>query len=364
MRFLEMLCIILLALTGFAAIYINTPKFGSLPSMERLERIKKSPHYRDGRFHNTVDDRPFDVSNLTKILSLLRSFCAVLTNQNQRVHIPSIKTNISNLDMQEDILIWFGHSSYFIQIEELRVLVDPVFSEVSSPIPWFPKAFPGSNVYNPSDIPDVDYLIITHDHWDHLDYETVRNLKFQKVICPLGVGAHFEHWGLENIIEMDWDENIELSNGFKICCLRSRHFSGRGFLRNRTLWASFFIESPMGFKIFIGGDGGYDDRFSEFSKRFGKVDLAILENGQYNNGWPSIHMHPEETIKAAEELNAEALLPVHVAKFSLATHKWNDSLQKIDELSKDKHLRLLTPMIGQKVHLKNKDQAFEKWWMN
>jgi L-ascorbate metabolism protein UlaG (beta-lactamase superfamily) len=304
----------------------------------------------------------FDTSNVTKTLNLLKAFFNVLKSQKKVNSIPSIKTDIINLKESEDALIWFGHSSYFIQIEGIKILVDPVFSEISSPIPFFPKAFSGSNVYNPADIPEIDYLIITHDHWDHLDYETVKNLKFKQVICPLGVGAHFERWEHNNIIEMDWNESVELSNGFTIHCLSSKHFSGRGFLRNKTLWASFLLESPLTFKIFIGGDGGYDTRFSKFGKRFRQIDLAILENGQYNDNWQSIHMRPKETLKAAEDLNAKALFPVHVAKFSLATHKWNEPLQKISKLSNNKNLRILIPMIGQKVYLKNNNQTFIKWW--
>ncbi|MDR2075287.1 MAG: MBL fold metallo-hydrolase [Holosporales bacterium] len=344
--------------------YIHTPKFGSLPDGNRLERIKKSTNYKNGQFHNIhPKDLAKPVGFLKTCSILFKIILSIVGNQEKaRNEIPSTKTNLINLNKMEDVLIWFGHSSYFIQIEGLRIMVDPVFSEVSSPIPFFPKAFPGTNVYTTSDIPDIDYLVITHDHWDHLDYETVKKLKISKIICPLGVGAHLERWGFnkEIIIEMDWHETVVFDNGFKIHCLPARHFSGRGFLRNKSLWASFLMESPNCFKIFMGGDGGYDTHFRDIGKKFNSIDLAVLENGQYNENWKNIHMHPKETIRAAKDLKARAVLPVHNSKFALSTHLWYEPLENIVEFGKE--LKILTPMIGEKVDLKNKEQKFKKWW--
>ncbi|MDR1475313.1 MAG: MBL fold metallo-hydrolase [Holosporales bacterium] len=351
---------ILLVLTASVILYTNAPQFGGLPSRASLERIRNSPNYKNGQFHNIGHDVRCDTLNAAKVIGLFKAFCNIVKNQN--CFVPSIKTDLLALRKDENVLVWLGHSSYFIQIGGIRVLVDPVLSDVSSPIPFFPKALPGSNVYKPQDIPEVDYLIITHDHWDHLDYQAVKKLKFKTVICPLGVGGHFERWNFKSIIEMDWYETIKLDCGFVLHCLPSKHFSGRCFLRNRTLWASFLLETPSQFKIFIGGDGGYDSRFAKFGRIYGRINLAILENGQYNENWQSIHMRPEETLKAAEELNAEALLPVHTAKFTLAPHKWNEPLQRISKLSNNKDIRVLTPMIGQIVNLKSKNQTFEKWW--
>ena len=297
--------------------YINSAKFGWLPSGTSLGRIHASPNYKDGQFRN-VEPNALDYNmSWSKFVSIIKALRTVLTGQ--RCVIPSVKTDLTKLKANEDVLVWFGHSSYFIQIDGVKILVDPVFSEVSSPVPFFPRALPGSNAYKPQDMPEIDYLIITHDHWDHLDYETVKRLKVAAVICPLGVSAHLERWVFKNIIEMDWHESVELDRGLRIHCLPSKHFSGRSFYRNKTLWASFLLEASLSrFKIFIGGDGGYSGRFAEFGKKFGNVDIAILENGQYNENWQSIHMHPEETLRAAEDLRAKALLPVHFAKFTLA----------------------------------------------
>lgn len=339
-------------------IYVNTAKFGSNPAGDILNTCQKSPNYQNGQFHNqlTKNRKPLKKTNPLKIL------IGFLQNQEEEVVILTVKTDLKKLNIQEDILIWFGHSSYFIQLEGLRIIIDPVFSKISSPVPWFPKAFKGSNIYQPSDIPPVDYLIITHDHWDHLDYETVTQLNFKKVICPLGVRAHFKKWKIQEVDEMDWGDSKKLSHNFQIFCLPSKHFSGRGLFRNKTLWASFLLVSPSGFKIFIGGDGGYDSRFSKISEKFGSIDVAILENGQYNACWPNIHMFPEETLKAAEDLRASSLLPVHNSKFALSTHPWFEPLEKLSNLSETKNLRILTPRIGEKVELKNNKQIFKKWW--
>ena len=333
-------------------------KFGQIPSEKDLQRIKLSKNFKDGEFVNQ-DNK---VCNNLKIsyFEALKTIWKMLSLR--KPQIPSIKTNILNLISTDNVLIWFGHSSYFIQIEGKKFLIDPVFSKVSSPIPLFPKAFPGSNIYKTEEIPEIDYLIITHDHWDHMDYETIRNLKFKKVICSLGVGSHFRYWEFDNVIEMDWNEEINFS-GFRIYCLPSKHFSGRGLLRNKTLWASFLLKTPHNFVIFIGGDGGYDSRFLKFSKLFRNIDLAILENGQYNKNWPDIHMFPEETVQAAMNLNAKFLFPVHNSKFILSTHDWNEPLEKITQLSKNKNFKLITPMIGEKVNLDNlPNQIFKKWW--
>lgn len=342
-------------------LYTNTSKFGSYPNGELLEKIAKSQNYRNGQFHNIIyEECPHHLHNSS--VSLFKILKELLSKNTRDIKIPSIKTNLMDLKISEDVLVWFGHSSYFIQIEGMKILIDPVFSEVSSPIPFFPKAFNGSNIYTTKDIPEIDYLIITHDHWDHLDYATVKNLKFKKVICPLGVSAHLERWKIKNIIEMDWYETQILDNGFKVYCLPSKHFSGRKLLRNKTLWASFLLETPSSFKIFMGGDGGYDPRFSQFKKLFKEIDIAILETGQYNKNWPDKHMHPEETLKAAKDMNARILIPAHNSKFLLSTHEWNEPLEEISKLCENEKLVLLTPIIGQKVKLKDNDQTFYKWW--
>ena len=267
--------------------------------------------------------------------------------------LPVIKTNLKELSPGEDILIWFGHSSYYIQMEGKRLLVDPVFYD-ASPVAFVNRAFKGTDIYRPEDMPDIDYLVITHDHWDHLDYGTVMQLKERtgKVVCPLGVGEHFEYWGFDKsrLVELDWFEDAGLDESFLIHCLPSRHFSGRFLKSNQSLWASFLIETPSQ-KIYMGGDGGYDTRFAEIGKKYPGIDLAILENGQYNEDWKYIHTMPAYLAQAAEDLKAEKYLTVHHSKFALARHRWDEPLRNAVNLKEKDSLDVLMPVIGEITYL-------------
>ncbi|KFF18776.1 MBL fold metallo-hydrolase [Flavobacterium hydatis] len=355
---------ILVLLTLVTFLYMMHPKFGKAPEGNRLELIQKSSNYSDGKFQNT-----HDTPNLTNGYS----FGGILYDQLFGKHprrepvdsIPSIKTDLHNLSPDADVLVWFGHSSYFMQIDGKRFLVDPVFSGNASPLPGTVTAFKGTNNYTADDMPIIDYLFISHDHYDHLDYETIVALrsKVKKVVCGLGVGAHFERWGYptDKIIEKDWNETIALEDGFKVHTTPARHFSGRGFSKNNTLWLSYVLQTPN-IKIYIGGDSGYDTHFAEIGKQFGPIDFAILENGQYNLAWEAIHMLPEQVLKAAQELKAKRLFPVHSSKFKLAMHSWDDPLEKLSTLSKEAHLPLVTPMIGEIVNLNDSTQVFKEWW--
>ena len=184
-----------------------------------------------------------------------------------------------------------------MQLDGKKVLVDPVFSGSASPLPFGTKAFAGTDPYTTADMPEIDYLFITHDHWDHLDYETICALqpKIKQIICPLGVGAHLTYWGFvqEFIHEINWNEDLFLGTGFNVHSIPARHFSGRDYKRNGTLWSSFILKTPS-HKIFIGGDSGYDTHFKEAGDQFGPFDLVILENGQYDKKWKYIHMQPAE----------------------------------------------------------------------
>jgi L-ascorbate metabolism protein UlaG (beta-lactamase superfamily) len=234
-------------------------------------------------------------------------------------------------------------------------LVDPVLSGTASPVKFTTRSFKGADVYTTDDIPPIDYLFITHDHWDHLDYETLVKLKpkIGKVLTGLGTGAHLEHWGFDakKIIEKDWNEEVLLEEGFTINTTPARHFSGRSFKRNGSLWLSFVLTTPTK-KIFLGGDSGYDTHFAAIGKQFGPFDLAILENGQYNKHWKLIHMMPEEVVQAAEDLQAKMLLPVHWGKFSLALHAWDEPIQRVTAEAKRKGMPIIHPMIGEAVDLK------------
>ena len=356
--------LLVVTITIITMVYMRQDKFGQTPREARLERMKKSPHFKDGRFHN-IHHTP----QLTEGNTMLSVTIDFLFNKAPRRRpidvIPSIKTDIKNISVNEDVLIWFGHSSYYMQLDGKRFLVDPVFSGNASPIPGTNTSFKGTDIYTVDDLPDIDYLIISHDHYDHVDYETLGKLKEKtsQVICGLGVGSHFEYWGYpQDIIhEKDWNETIALDSGFTIYTTTARHFSGRGFSRNNTLWMSYILETPS-MKIYIGGDSGYDTHYAEIGKKYGPIDIAVVENGQYDLKWKYIHNLPEEVLQAAVDLRARRMFPVHSSKFLMANHPWDEPLAKVTELSRRYNVPLITPIIGEVVYVKDSTQQFSRWW--
>lgn len=332
--------------------FINQPSFGRLPQGERLARVKRSPNYRDGQFHN-LHHTLMMTSDKGRFETMLEFLFRRTKGLRPEDAVPVVKTDLHGLERDKDLLVWFGHSSYFLQSGGKRFLVDPVFC-MASPVSFVNKPFEGTDVYKPEDMPDIDYLVITHDHWDHLDYETVKSLKSRvgKVVCALGVGEHLEYWGYDKdrLVELDWFEDAPLDSGFSVHCLPTRHFSGRGLKANQSLWASFLIETPSQ-KIYVAGDGGYDDHFREIGRRFPGIDLAILENGQYNEDWKYIHLMPSNMAKAAKDLRAKRIMTVHHSKYALAKHPWDEPLRNERKMLRQDLLNMVIPVIGEVVPL-------------
>lgn len=355
--------ITIVTLIALCFAYTFHPRFGASPKGDRLKRMQAAPNYKDGAFQN-IHHTP-DFAEGYNMWSVSKEFFfGKYPNKKPEQPIPFIKTDIKNLNSQEDILVWFGHSSYYFQLKGVKFLVDPVFSNNASPVVGTTSAFEGANTYHSDDFGDIDYLIISHDHYDHLDYTTFLELrtKVKHVICGLGVGGHLEHWGYpaNQIQEMYWQDSILLKEDIKITALPARHFSGRTFKRNTTLWCSYMLETGD-FTMYVGGDSGYDTHFAEIGKQFPNIDLALLENGQYNKMWRYIHMLPEEFVQASLELKAKRIFPVHNSKFALAMHPWNEPMDSVGALAKDK-LNLVTPKIGEIVFLKDTTQKFTEWW--
>ncbi len=341
---ISIVCILILAII----IILNHPAFGRSPRGERLARIERSPNYRNGQFANQEP-----TSLMTTNKNRWQIIWDNLTQKKPGNLVPpesihAVKTNLKQLDLSEDAIVWFGHSSYLLINGGKKILVDPVLT-TGFPASFMMKPFKGTDIYSPEGLPNVDYLIITHDHYDHLDYGTVKAIrnKVGKVICPLGVGEHFEYWGYpaEQIIEMDWNEAYAPEAGLRISCLPARHFSGRFLRQNPTLWASFMIEGHT--TVFVGGDSGYGSHFAEIGKKFPHIDLAILENGQYNKDWRYIHTMPDQLPSEIHDLNAAKVFPVHNSKFALSRHAWDEPIRKLDEAAaKDSSLHVIHGIIG------------------
>jgi L-ascorbate metabolism protein UlaG (beta-lactamase superfamily) len=261
--------------------------------------------------------------------------------------------------------VWFGHSSYLIKIGKVHVLVDPVFSGNAAPFRMFAKAFPGTDSYDADKLPDtIDVLLLTHDHYDHLDYKTILKLKsrVKHFYTSLGVGSHLEAWGIEEarITELDWWEETAIGEWGRLTATPARHFSGRSTKRNKTLWSSFVLKTE-GHSFFLGGDSGYGEHFKEIGDRFGPFDIGFVECGQYGKYWPHIHMFPEQVVQAAQELKVKKLLPVHWAKFSLALHPWNEPIKLMTAAAVKAGQHFTTPLIGQPVVL-NHHYPSSDWW--
>lgn len=340
-------------------------QFGKAPNHHRKAYFTTLPNYKNGKFENQIDTPSLaEGENMFKILW---SFFRKTADTEPKYSIPFVSTDLKNLPINENVLVWFGHSSYFIQADNKKFLIDPVFSGNASPIPRSVKAFSGANHYQADDIQEIDVLLISHDHWDHLDYKTIQQLKqkVKTVICGLGVAQHFEYWGWskDKLIEKNWYDQVDLGNDFSVTLTPARHFSGRLFSRNISLWTSFVLQTPTK-KLFLGGDSGYGPHFSAIGEQFGPFDLALLECGQYNSKWPYIHSYPHEIIQEAKDLKAKHFMPVHNSKFKLSQHPWYEPIQETYKLAEVNNLSITTPRIGEKVNLDALDKKWEKWWSN
>ena len=242
--------------------FMKTDVFGANPAGDRLLRIQKSRHYKNGVFSN-LHETPIQSKDFSFGKTAWKYFNQPASFEPTEV-LPSIKTNLRNDSGAFPAIIWFGHSSYLIKINGKNILVDPVFSGNAGPLSFMTKNFQGSNVYSVEDFPDLDIVLLTHDHYDHLDYQTILQLKSNtKLFCTsLGVGAHLEKWGVtpEKIIEFDWWDSKMIFDDIELIAAPARHFSGRSFERYKSLWSSFVVRTSQ-YNFYVGGDSGYDSHF-------------------------------------------------------------------------------------------------------
>ncbi|QJD80097.1 MBL fold metallo-hydrolase [Spirosoma rhododendri] len=361
-RFMVATILILAVLALGVFLFLQSQPFGRNPAGDRLARIQRSPHYRDGSFQNI---EPTEVMRQeASKLEMARDFFDKPADNVPQHPLPTVRTDLTTLPDSTPTVVWFGHSSYLIKSNGTTILVDPVFSGYTAPVSFFSKAFPGTNIYSADDMPPIDMLILTHDHYDHLDAATLPKLlpKVKKVYTALGVGAHLERWGYtpEQIVEFDWWENHTVSDSISLTATPARHFSGRSLTRGKTLWTSLVL-NLNGYRLFIGGDSGYDKQFKTVGEKFGPFDLAMLECGQYGKDWPNIHMFPEQTAQAAHDLRTKLLLPVHWGKFALSVHSWNESIKRLEAQVLKTPLPLVTPRIGEPFSLGG-SYPRQPWW--
>lgn len=364
MKFLIIVVVLLILLLVTLLIWLQHPKFGPTIDNSGFTGDQASLHYVNGEFQNLEPTTVLAGNNTTASI-ILQSIFNRPENLRPDIRIPTQKTDLKSLDSRQDMVIWLGHSSYFAQLGGRRILIDPVFSQNAAPASFATEAFAGTNIYSAEELPDIDYLLLTHDHWDHLDYPTLRALrdKVQHVVCGLGTDQYFLHWGYtkERVHTGDWFTALTLDKGFTIHIVPTRHYSGRLFSKNQTQWVGFVLEAS-GRRLLFGGDSGYGRHFAMLAEQFRDFDLVALDMGQYDKRWRYIHMTPEEAAQTADELHARTLLPAHVGKFTIATHPWDEPFERIVKASEGKNYRLATPKIGEPVVLAEERQTFTHWW--
>ena len=356
--------VLLIIVSG--VLFLNlSPQFGGTPDEQDKQKYSASKQYKDGKFILTS---PISTAE-NRWESLAKLFEEVPRQMPSKEIIPLSldAASLSNRQADTAKVTWFGHSSFLVQMAGKTLLIDPMFGQHASPLPIgsFGKRFSKQLPIPVAQLPEIDFVVFSHDHYDHLDYPTVKALKHKvgRFFVPLGLGAHLKAWGVSNdkIEELDWWEATTYGP-IQLVCTPAVHFSGRGlFDQAATLWASWVIKSGKE-SIFFSGDSGYGNHFKEIGERYGPFDIALMECGQYDPDWKNIHMFPEETAQAAIDVKSNLLVPIHWGCFKLANHTWTDPIERVTEKAKQLNMPLSTPRIGESILLKQQRYPISVWW--
>lgn len=346
-------------------LYVNlNPHFGQGLSKSQVSEFESLPNFNKGKFQNrsTIEmDMNFGKT--------LREYLKKAPNRKPVKDLEVVKIDSATLagrKPEKPLLTWFGHSAFLLEMDGKKILIDPMLGNKPAPYPMpGPSRYSNDLPISPEQLPFIDAVIFSHDHYDHLDYGTIQKIK-DKVghfFTPLGVDNHLISWGVdpEKITTLNWWESTRWES-FKLTSAPARHFSGRGlFDRETTLWCSWIIEGRE-HKIFFSGDSGYDDHFKEIGEKFGPFDFAMMECGQYNESWKYLHMMPEETVLAGRDVKAEVVMPVHWGAFTLALHDWTDPVERAVKKATELNMPIATPRIGETMVIGGSDYPNEDWW--
>lgn len=360
---------VLVIIIVIGALFINlSPEFGGKITNEKREIFSKSENYKDGVFQNIGGVKMS--MGFGDYVKGMRGFFSSQPNTSPSSNIPVIhQDSLELVNYQGSArLIWFGHSTFLYQTAGKNVLLDPMLGPVPAPHPMLGGKRFGKNLPIAIEkLPKIDMVLLSHDHYDHLDYGSIIKLKDKvgKFFTPLGVGAHLVEWGVDEdkIVEMDWwDESTFM--GFNLKCTPAQHFSGRGLTdRGKTLWSGWVIHNDNT-NIFFSGDSGYGGHFKDIGDKYGPFDFAMMECGQYNELWKEIHMMPEETAQAGIEVKAKTIMPIHWGAFKLAMHPWTDPVIRVNKKAKELGLPVITPKIGELIYLDKSSEYKKEWWSN
>jgi len=368
----------LVAVCGLAAVASTDwlASFGGQASGERLQRMQRSPRFRDGAFENAVPT--------TKLLpgSVGRMMKQRFGGDEQRYPpsplpiVQATRDSFATPPTSGVRATWLGHSTVLVEIDGMRVLTDPVWSDRASPSRWV-----GPRRFHPpplplNELPPIDAVIISHDHYDHLDMETIRRLARDsaqqqlRFVVPLGIGAHLERWGVapERIVELDWGDSTRIGDATRSVMLTatpSRHFSGRRLRDaigrgNPTLWATWVIAGSQ-HRAFFSGDTGFFDGFAAIGERYGPFDLTMIKIGAYGSAWPEIHVDPEQAVRVHGLVRGRVLLPIHWSTFNLAFHAWDEPAERVVSAAQAANVTLILPRLGQPVE-PDRASAPDPWW--
>ena len=321
-----------------------------------------SPNYKDGAFENVETTT---LSNEeTSTWDTLGQYMVSDNCRSPDEVLPSQEFKLKDLEDGEFSVSWFGHSTVLLHTNEFSIITDPVFSTGGAgPLSLGPSPFPYEDEYTVDDLPEIDYVFISHDHYDHLDKETVRELSDSMFYVPLGVKYHLIEWGIdeENIQEFDWYDEANVSEDLFAAFAPSRHFSGRGIGDNSaTLWGSWIFKF-YDYSIYFSGDTGYMEEFKNISAAYGPFDLAFLDAGQYNIAWEQVHMLPDQVIQAAIDLNASVSIPIHISKYELSLHHWYEPMELVSTYGAEQNVTIATPMLGS-TFIFDEEVPQDTWW--
>lgn len=339
-------------------------QFGGKPTKEDLARYSTSKHW-DGKKFNNLEETTMDF-NIQDVPKMMYSQFFEKKNREPKSPLPILPFDKEAFlaDTEEMKFIWFGHSVVLMRLNGQTLLIDPMLGQNAAPISPFPvKRFSENTLDIINELPDIDVLLMTHDHYDHLDLKSIQKLipKVKTYYVGIGVKRHLTKWGVEArlVHEFDWWQNKMLES-IQITYTPTRHFAGRGLTdRAKSLWGGWVFKTKKE-NIWFSGDGGYGSHFKDIGAKLGPFDFAFMENGQYNKNWHLIHMYPEESILAMHEAKAAKCIPVHWAGFALAQHSWTEPVERFLLAAETKQVIVSVPRLGELCRLS--EIKSDKWW--